>query len=158
MCFAFFRLKSTSFFLSPILGVEIVNSLYMFSKECDEQTSFALLLNFSLKLIIEYSNRSSSVSSSYSVDLIANNGQTDYSIVASAWILHISRLTYEFTSSVTGMTTRNVLKSADDVELKVKMAAKHNAGLQIVQLPNGITVNDLRSFIKEFEVQSGKKM
>ena len=41
--------------------------------------------------------------SSYSVDLIANNGQTDYSIVASAWILHISRLTYEFTSSVTGM-------------------------------------------------------
>ena len=38
------------------------------------------------------------------------------------------------------------------------MAAKHNAGLQIVQLPNGITVNDLRSFIKEFEVQSGKKI
>ncbi len=59
---------------------------------------------------------------------------------------------------LTGMTTRNVLKSADDVELKVKMAAKHNAGLQIVQLPNGITVNDLRSFIKEFEVQSGKKI
>ena len=58
---------------------------------------------------------------------------------------------------LTGMTTRNVLKSADDVELKVKMAAKHNAGLQIVQLPNGITVNDLRSFIKEFEVQSGRR-
>ena len=41
--------------------------------------------------------------SSYTVDLIADNGQTDYSIVASAWIFHISRLTYEFTSSVTGM-------------------------------------------------------
>tara|TARA_R100000081_G_scaffold89224_1_gene61669 strand:- start:1319 stop:2698 length:1380 start_codon:yes stop_codon:yes gene_type:complete len=59
---------------------------------------------------------------------------------------------------LTGLTTRQVLKDTDNVELKVKMAAKHNAGLQIVQLPNGITVNDLRSFIKEFEVQNGKKI
>ncbi len=41
--------------------------------------------------------------SSYSVDLIASNDISDYSTVASAWIFHISRLTYEFTSSVTGM-------------------------------------------------------
>ena len=41
--------------------------------------------------------------SSYSVDLIAEAGTSDYSLVASAWIFHISRLTYEFTSSVTGM-------------------------------------------------------
>ena len=59
---------------------------------------------------------------------------------------------------LTGLTTRQVLKDTDNVELKVKMAAKHNAGIQIVQLPNGITRNDLRSFIKEFEVHSGKKI
>ena len=41
--------------------------------------------------------------SSYSVDLIAEAGTSEYSLVASAWIFHISRLTYEFTSSVTGM-------------------------------------------------------
>lgn len=41
--------------------------------------------------------------SSYSVDLIAELGASEYSLVASAWIFHISRLTYEFTSSVTGM-------------------------------------------------------
>ncbi len=41
--------------------------------------------------------------SSYSVDLIAEVGASEYSLVASAWIFHISRLTYEFTSSVTGM-------------------------------------------------------
>ena len=41
--------------------------------------------------------------SSYSVDLIAEAGSSEYSLVASAWIFHISRLTYEFTSSVTGM-------------------------------------------------------
>ena len=41
--------------------------------------------------------------SSYSVNLIAEAGASAYSLVASAWIFHISRLTYEFTSSVTGM-------------------------------------------------------
>lgn len=41
--------------------------------------------------------------SSYSANLIASNGRTDYTTVASAWIFHISRLTYEFTSSITGM-------------------------------------------------------
>ena len=41
--------------------------------------------------------------SSFSVNLVAANDQSDYTIVASAWIFHISRLTYEFTSSVTGM-------------------------------------------------------
>ena len=41
--------------------------------------------------------------SSYSVNLIAGGVSSDYTTVASAWIFHISRLTYEFTSSVTGM-------------------------------------------------------
>ena len=41
--------------------------------------------------------------SSYSVNLIAASTESDYASVASAWIFHISRLTYEFTSSVTGM-------------------------------------------------------
>ena len=57
---------------------------------------------------------------------------------------------------LTGMTTRQVIKDLETVELKVKMAAKHNGGIQIVQLPNGITCNDLRSYIKELEVHKGR--
>ena len=59
---------------------------------------------------------------------------------------------------LTGLTTRQVIKDVDNVELKVKMASKHNGGIQIVQLPNGITCNDLRSYIKELEVHKGAKI
>ena len=41
--------------------------------------------------------------SSYSISLIGNNGKTDHQIIASSWIFHISRLTYSFSSSITGL-------------------------------------------------------
>ena len=41
--------------------------------------------------------------SSYSINLIGDNGKTDHQIIASSWIFHISRLTYSFSSSITGL-------------------------------------------------------
>ena len=38
------------------------------------------------------------------------------------------------------------------------MAGKKSGALQIVQLPNGINVNDLTSYIKEFEVKTNTKI
>ena len=62
-----------------------------------------------------------------------------------------------FDSMLTGMTTREVFKNTDDVDLKVRMQGKNAGALQIVQLPNGITVNDLNSYLKEFEVKHNMK-
>ena len=62
-----------------------------------------------------------------------------------------------FDSMLTGMTTRDVFKNTDDVDLKVRMQGKNAGALQIVQLPNGITVNDLNSYLKEFEVKNNIK-
>ena len=62
-----------------------------------------------------------------------------------------------FDSMLTGMTTREVFKNTDDVDLKVRMQGKGAGALQIVQLPNGITVNDLNSYLKEFEVKNNMK-
>ena len=62
-----------------------------------------------------------------------------------------------FDSMLTGMTTREVFKNTDDVDLKVRMQGKGAGALQIVQLPNGITVNDLNSYLKEFEVKNDMK-
>ena len=62
-----------------------------------------------------------------------------------------------FDSMLTGMTTREVFKNTDDVDLKVRMQGKGAGALQIVQLPNGITVNDLNSYLKEFEVKNNLK-
>jgi replicative DNA helicase len=61
-------------------------------------------------------------------------------------------------SMLTGMNTKEVFKNVEDVSLKVGMQAKKAGAIQIVQLKNGITVNDLTSYLREFEVQSNMKV
>ncbi len=61
-------------------------------------------------------------------------------------------------SMLTGYNTKDVFRNVDDVDLKVRMAGKKAGMLQIVQLPNGITVNDLNSYIKELEVKRNIKI
>lgn len=60
-------------------------------------------------------------------------------------------------SMLTGMNTRDVFKNVGDVELKVKMHGKKAGALQIVQLKNGINVNDLTSYLRELEIKTGIK-
>ena len=60
-------------------------------------------------------------------------------------------------SMITGMNTKDVFKNVDDVDLKVRMAGKKAGAIRIVQLKNGITVNDLTSYLRELEVQTDKK-
>ena len=55
---------------------------------------------------------------------------------------------------LTGMGTKDVMKNASDVELRVKMASKKAGGLQIVQMKNGCTVNDIKAYLKEFQIQN----
>ena len=61
-------------------------------------------------------------------------------------------------SMITGMDTRAVFKNADDVDLKVRMQGKKAGKLQIVQLPNGITINNITSYMREFEVKEDVKI
>jgi hypothetical protein len=60
-------------------------------------------------------------------------------------------------SMVTGISTRDVFKQLDDVEMKVKMIGKKSGSLQIKYLPSGKTVNDIRSYLKEYEIKTGSK-
>lgn len=60
-------------------------------------------------------------------------------------------------SMITGMSTKEVFKNVDDVDLKVRMQGKKAGALQIVQLKNGININDLTSYLRELEVKTGKK-
>lgn len=60
-------------------------------------------------------------------------------------------------SMVTGVSTRDVFKNLDDVEMKVKMTGKKAGGVQIKYMPSGKNCNDLRSYLKEYEVKTGKK-
>lgn len=61
-------------------------------------------------------------------------------------------------SMVTGIPTRDVFKSIDDVEIKVKMIGKKSGAFQVKYMPSGKTANDVRSYIKEYEIKTGKKV
>lgn len=60
-------------------------------------------------------------------------------------------------SMVTGIATREIFKSIDDVELKVKMAGKRAGSIQIKYMPSGKNCNDVRAYLKEYQVKKGRK-
>lgn len=60
-------------------------------------------------------------------------------------------------SMMTGINTREIFRSIDDVELKVKMMQKRSGFMQIKYMPSGKNVNDIRAYLKEYQVKSGCK-
>ena len=61
-------------------------------------------------------------------------------------------------SMVTGVSTKEIFKDLDEVEMKVKMIGKKAGMLQIKYMPSGKTVNDIRAYMKEYEIRVGKKV
>jgi archaellum biogenesis ATPase FlaH len=58
---------------------------------------------------------------------------------------------------MTETPTREIYKDLDTVDLKVKMKAKASGKLRIKYIPSGATALDIRTYIKEFEIQNNKK-
>jgi archaellum biogenesis ATPase FlaH len=61
-------------------------------------------------------------------------------------------------SMLTGVGTREIFKNIDDVEMKVKMIGKKSGMLQVKYMPSGKTANDIRAYLKEYEIKVGKKV
>jgi len=57
-------------------------------------------------------------------------------------------------SMITGVATREIFKSIDDVEMKVKMMGKKAGRIQIKYMPSGKNANDLRSYVKEWAIKN----
>jgi archaellum biogenesis ATPase FlaH len=60
-------------------------------------------------------------------------------------------------SMLTGIASKDIFKNLDDVEMKVKLTGRRAGGMQIKYLPSGKNCNDLRSYLKEYQVKTGKK-
>ena len=60
-------------------------------------------------------------------------------------------------SMITDIPTREIFKSLDDVELKVKMTGKKSGSVQIKYMPSGKNANDIRAYLKEYQVKKGYK-
>ena len=61
-------------------------------------------------------------------------------------------------SMLTEISTRDIFKNIDEVELKVKMIGKKSGAFQVKYMPSGKTPNDIRSYIKEYEIKTGRKI
>ena len=61
-------------------------------------------------------------------------------------------------SMLTGYSTKEVFKRTDDVTIKIIKKSKRAGALRIVQLPNGINVNDLKAYLKELQIQHDIKI
>jgi len=59
---------------------------------------------------------------------------------------------------LTQMSTKDIRKDMDTTELKVKMASKKSGQYRVKGMPAQSTVNDIRSYIKEVQIQTGIKI
>jgi len=58
----------------------------------------------------------------------------------------------------TGIATKEIFKELDDVEIKVRMIGKKSGSYQVKYMPSGKTVNDLRAYLKEYEIKTGRRV
>ena len=57
---------------------------------------------------------------------------------------------------VTDKSTRRIFKELDDVELKVKTVGKKAGMLRLKYMSSGSTINDVRAYLKELQIVTGK--
>ena len=61
-------------------------------------------------------------------------------------------------SMISGYGAREIMKNMDDVDLKVRMKGKTAGKLRVKQMQSGINCNDIRAFLREYEIQEGIKV
>jgi archaellum biogenesis ATPase FlaH len=61
-------------------------------------------------------------------------------------------------SMITEISTRDVFKQLDEVEMRVKVIGKKAGTYQVKYMPSGKTANDVRSYLKEYEIKLGRKV
>jgi len=59
---------------------------------------------------------------------------------------------------LTSMSTKDIRKDMDTAELKVKMVARKSGKYRVKGLPAQSNVNDIRSYLKEVQIQTGIKV
>lgn len=90
--------------------------------------------------------------------------------IALNWVqqnLHGVYITLELSEELTGlrtaamltnMSTKDIRKDKETAALKVKMVGKKSGSYQVKALPAQSNINDIRSFLKEYQIQTGKKV
>ena len=59
---------------------------------------------------------------------------------------------------LTDIPTKEIFKDLDGVEMKVKLIGKKAGNFQSNTCPSGKNANDVRSYIKEYEIKTNSKV
>ena len=90
--------------------------------------------------------------------------------IALNWVqqgLHGVYITLELSQELTGlrtaamltnMSTKDIRKDKDTAALKIKMVGKKAGTYQVKALPAQSNINDIRAFLKEYQIQTGRKI
>jgi len=84
--------------------------------------------------------------------------QAGFNVVYISLELSEQLISMRLDSMVSGFGTKEIMKNIDDVDLKVRMKGKQAGKFRIKYMPSGITCNDIRAFLREYEIQSGVKV
>ena len=90
--------------------------------------------------------------------------------IALNWVqqgLHGVYVTLELSEELTGlrtaamltnMSTKDIRKDKETAALKVKMVGKKAGSYQVKALPAQSNINDIRAYLKEYQIQTGRKI
>ena len=81
--------------------------------------------------------------------------------------LNVLYLTFELSENLVSMRidsmisdipSREIFKTIDDVHMKVRLIGKKSGAFQVKYMPTGKNANDVRAYIKEYEIKTGRKI
>jgi len=81
--------------------------------------------------------------------------------------MNVMYLTFELSENLVGMRldamvseipSRDIFKQIDDVQMKVRMIGKKAGAFQVKYMPTGKNANDVRAYLKEYEIKTGRKV
>jgi len=61
-------------------------------------------------------------------------------------------------SMLANISSKDIFKDIDNVDMKIRMVSKKAGDLQIKYMPAQSNVNDIRAYLKELQIKSGKKL
>ena len=81
--------------------------------------------------------------------------------------MNVLYLTFELSENLVSMRldsmtseipSRDIFKQIDDVEMRVRIIGKKSGAFQVKYMPTGKNANDIRAYIKEYEIKMGRRV
>jgi archaellum biogenesis ATPase FlaH len=81
--------------------------------------------------------------------------------------MNVMYLTFELSENLVSMRidsmiseipSREIFKTIDDVDMKVRIIGKKSGAFQVKYMPTGKNANDVRAYLKEYEIKTGRKV